>query len=131
MKHQDPQRLTIGDRCVLLLGTSLYDVEIVEVSVNLLDDPLEFAMYRVKSHELSRWFEEDSQHRSDLFRMPTERPLLIKRIEDDIDSLQGLLREQEREQEIEDEAAIPHDAHCGCEECCVSRADENREEPNR
>ena len=24
-----------------------------------------------------------------------------------------------------------HDAHCGCEDCCVSRAYENREEPNR
>lgn len=98
-------RLVVGDECVLLVGSTLYDVTVSEVHVNLEGDPIEFAMYYVTSRDHSKWFEEQSQHRSDLFKMPSERSLLIRRIEDDIDSMQYLLREQEREQEREEERA--------------------------
>lgn len=79
----------------MLLGVSLYDVVISEVRVSLEGDPHEFAMYRVKSQEHSRYFEEQSQHRSDLFRRVDERRALIAEIEERVDALQNLRDELE------------------------------------
>lgn len=95
--------LAVGDDCVLLLGVCLYAVTVSEVRTLLEDEPERFKMYRVKSREHSDWFEDRSQHRCDIFKMPSERSLLIARLESDIESLQDVLREQEREQEIEHE----------------------------
>lgn len=135
MNRNEAPRLVVGDHCALLLGTSLYDVEVSEVRVSCEGDPQEFAMYRVKSLEPSwtwkRWFEEESQHRHDLFKMPSERPLLLDRLEFDIDALQYLQREQEHEQEIEEEAAIPHGPECECSDCQHERAADAAEEPIR
>jgi hypothetical protein len=125
--NREPPRLTVGDDCVLLVGVSLYLVTVIGINVNLEGDPLEFAMYRVKSREWSTWIEDKSQHRSDLFKMPADRQYFLKRIEDDIDALKGLLREQEDAQ-LEDSERVPHDHCCSCYDCAVERAQDTARE---
>jgi|SRR6185369_17274913 len=133
MDRHEPQRLAVGDECALLLGVSLYDVTISEVRVILEGDPAEFAMYRVKSRESSCWFESTSQHRSDLFKLPSERERLIQQLDSDMNALHDLIRDQEMEHEREEQAAeeIPHGYDCECEACQMERARDTAEEPSR
>lgn len=106
MRHE-PVTLAVGDRCVLLHGVLRYEVEITEVRTILEDEPQRFHMFRVRSLENhSRWFEDSSQHRGDLFKMPEEREALLARIEGDIDALESLQREVEEEIEAANEAAV-------------------------
>ena len=125
----DVPRLEVGDRCVLLWGTTLRDVIVSEVSVYLSGERSEFALYRVKLYDGNS--PSPPMHRSGLFKLPGERQLLIDRLENDIEGLQSLLRVQEREQEIEDEAAIPHGSACECETCRMERARDAAEEQRR
>ena len=100
--HDSKRRdLAVGDECRLLLGVCLYEVTVSEVRVILENDPMEFLMYRVTSREShSKWFEETSQHRSDLF-LREEREALANKIKDDRDSLDDLLRNIAQEEETE------------------------------
>ncbi len=101
-----PSILAVGDKCKLLHGVSLYDVTIAEATTYLEDDPAAFTMYRVKSdYEWTRYFEENSQHRSDLFRWPDERMALAERLESDRDSLAALLSDVEEESQAINDAA--------------------------
>lgn len=86
-------RLSVGDECWLLLETSLYLVTVKEVRTCLEGDPAEFAMYRVTSQEHSRFFEEHSQHRADLFRRSDERAALLLELDERIDALDQLRRD--------------------------------------
>ena len=66
-------------------------------------------MYRVKNEEgdRTRYFEEQSQHRSDLFKRPDERAALIERLDGDreaIDSLKEQLEEEQEEEQSEEDA---------------------------
>lgn len=94
------ERLNVGDEVWLLHGVSLYCAVVTDVRVNLVGDPAEFAMYRVQSQEYSRWFEDTSQHRSDLFRRSDERSALIAEIEGRIESLEQLRDEVEENAEV-------------------------------
>ncbi len=95
--NDKPSVLSVGDQCRLLRGVSLYDVTISEAATYMEDEPCAFTMYRVVSREYTKYFEEHSQHRSDLFRWPEERALLAERIDGDITSLRDMLRDVEAE----------------------------------
>lgn len=100
-----PTELAVGDKCWLLCGTCLYAVSIRELSRYFEGDPYTFTMYRVTSHEHSIYFEETSQHRSDLFKRPDERAQLIARLDSDRDSICSLMTELEREAADDDDTA--------------------------
>ena len=93
MTDTDRPALTVGDRCWLLHGVLLYTVTIAGVRVVFEGESDEFSMYRVTSEESSKYFEPESQHRSDLFLIDRERDALIDAIGRRIESLQDAMRE--------------------------------------
>jgi hypothetical protein len=96
-----PTPLNVGDACWLLLDTILHEVTILDVTVLLEGGPTEFCMYKVSS----KWpgIERDSHHRSDLFHMPTERELLLERLDGDILCLTEIRDDLQRERDSEHE----------------------------
>lgn len=92
-RAHENSRLSVGDECWLLSGFCLYCVVVTEVRVTLAGEQDEFAMYRVMSQEFSGFFEDKSQHRSDLFRRSDERPALLVELAHQIAGLQALQEE--------------------------------------
>lgn len=101
--RQKPPYLDIGDRCWLLCGTLLYVVDIIDVRHIFEGEPDEFRTYRVSRRKapgaIGETFVEGETHlRTDLFRCPSERLLLLERLRDEVVRLTAY-RDQ-----IEDEA---------------------------
>jgi hypothetical protein len=99
-------RLVAGDECWFLYHCSIYEVVVTRVRVACEGEPLEFAMYEIAKQEAGRKrvFEEDIQHRHDLYRRSNERPALILELEERIDVLANW-RDEMRHAQEEAEAA--------------------------
>lgn len=100
---RDADFLAVGDECWLLDGTLLYEVTITEVrNIDLGETAKrQLTMYRIEAPYYH--LKEESQHRSDLFRRPSEVEELRERIESDINSLNYMLQELEDVGVAEDE----------------------------